>query len=210
MRRTPALLAAFCLALAALLPAPASARARLDGIPAELRGGERVEIRWSDLDADVHEVELELSLAGARWVRISPEMEVLEGSFTWRVPEGLAGEARIRLRAGGGGGRGEREVAEVKFTLVDTSAPGPRSSLSTPGWWDVDSDEHAAPCGLFGRRAASLSPLAEIAEAVTVSVPLAERTSSVHRTDDRLTAAALVPHASARSFVPPRQAPLRN
>lgn len=199
-----------CLPLTAPAPAGASARARLQGVPAEVRGGERLEIRWSGLDADVHEVELELSLAGARWVRISPEMEVLEGRFTWRVPVGLAGEARIRLRAGGGGGRGEREVAAVSFTLVSTSGTGPRAALATPGWWDVGAGEPAAPCGLFGRRRASLSPLAEIAEAVTVSVPSSERAATVLRTDERLMAVALEPHASERGFVPPRQAPLRN
>ena len=210
MRRTPWLLTAVLLTLAAVFPVAAGARARLEGVPAEVRGGDRLEIRWSGLDRDVHEVELELSLGGARWVRISPEMEAYEGHFTWRVPQQLAGEARIRLRAGEGGGRGEREVAEVSFRLVSESVAVPAAALATPGWWDVGSDEGALPCGVFSRRHASLSPHAENAEAVTVSVSFDERAASLERAAERDAAEALAPHTHARGFEAPRQAPLRN
>ena len=210
MRRAPWLLSAVVLTLASVFATDAGARARLEGIPAEVRGGDRLEIRWSDLDRDVHEVELELSLGGARWVRISPEMEAYEGHFTWRVPERLAGDARIRLRAGEGGGRGERDVAEVSFRLVSASVAVPAAARATPGWWDVGSDEAALPCGVFSRRHASLAPHAENAEAVTVSVSFDDRAASLERANGRPGAAALVARARACSFVAPRQAPLRN
>ncbi len=100
------------LLLVLLLPASrAEAAARLHG-PAGtvLRPGDVVELRWDGLDAGVREVELELSLDGGRWVRISPEMHALEGRWEWRVPNVAAERARIRLRAGG---EHREEVAAV-------------------------------------------------------------------------------------------------
>ncbi|MBI5170098.1 MAG: hypothetical protein HZA61_11460 [Candidatus Eisenbacteria bacterium] len=91
------------LLLVLLLPASrAHAAARLHA-PAgtTLHPGDRVELRWDGLDAGAREVELELSLDGGRWVRISPELHALEGRWTWRVPAVAAERARIRLRAGG-------------------------------------------------------------------------------------------------------------
>ena len=206
MRNTLAILTALVLSFA--LPAGVAARAALHGIPSELRGGERVEIRWSGLDPDVHEVELELSLGGARWVRISPEMEALEGGYTWLVPSGLAGPARIRLRAGGE--QGEREVAEQSLCFVAESGAGPGASLATPGWWDLGPDHGPAPAGLFGPRGPVLSPGGESAEAVIVSVPGPARAQTAERADAHRGEAACSPHVRSRGFRAPRQAPLRN
>src|SRR5262245_53426090 len=89
------------LLLAALAAAPAGAAPRLGGIPARVRAGDEVRITWSGLGAGAHEAELELSLAGGRWVRISPELEAREAGYTWRVPARLAGSARLRLKFGG-------------------------------------------------------------------------------------------------------------
>src|SRR5262245_24613566 len=81
--------------------APAGAAPRLGGIPARVRAGVELRITWYGLGADAHEAELELSLAGGRWVRISPELEAREGGYTWRVPSRLSGPARLRLKYGG-------------------------------------------------------------------------------------------------------------
>jgi len=189
-------------------PTASAASARLDGIPAEIRAGETLEIRWTDLDADVDEVELELSLAGARWVRISPEMEVLEGGYTWRVPEGLAGPARIRLRAGGE--HGEREVAERECFFVASETSGPGASLGTPGWWELEPEEGPAPSGLFSARAPEMFAGDGCAEAVTVPVPAGERTTSALRASEARETAPPRTQVFARGFVAPRRSPLRN
>jgi len=210
MRRPLVTLAAAVFSLLVSLAAPsgAEARARLEGLPAEVRSGERIEVRWRDLDADVHEVELELSLGGARWVRISPEMEALEGHFTWRVPAGLSGPARIRLRAGGGDG--EREVAEQELRILDAGASGPGASLGTPGWWDLEPEHGAAASGLFGAHQPVMAAGCSCAEAVTVSVPSDERATGTPRTSSRRVTPVSAPQAFARGFVAPRQSPLRN
>lgn len=86
-----------------LLPASrAEAAARLHGPSGTvLRPGDVVELRWVGLDPGAREVELELSLDGSRWVRISPELHALEGRWEWRVPAVSAEHARLRLRCGG-------------------------------------------------------------------------------------------------------------
>lgn len=208
--RGPLVTLATAVSLLASLAAPsgAEARARLEGVPAEVRSGARVEIRWRDLDADVHEVELELSLGGARWVRISPEMEALEGRFTWHVPEGLSGPARIRLRAGGG--HGEREVAEQALRIVDAGASGPGASLGTPGWWDLEPEHGPATSGLFGAHQPVMLAGCGCAEAVTVSAPSEERIAGTLRASPRRGAPVFAPRVFARGFVAPRQSPLRN
>jgi len=210
MRRPLVTLATAVCSLLFSLAAPtgAAARARLEGLPAEVRSGERIEIRWRDLDADVHEVELELSIGGARWVRISPEMEALEGRFTWHVPAGLSGPARIRLRAGGG--HGEREVAEQELRIMDAGASGPGASLGTPGWWDLEPEHGPAASGLFGAGQPVMFAGNACAEAVTVSVASSERATGTPRASSRRGAAVSAPQAFARGFVAPRQSPLRN
>ena len=83
-------LAALLLLLGTALWSPAArAVARLDGIPPRVVAGSRLEIAWSGLEVGAREVELELSLAGGRWMRISPELEAREGRYRWRVPPDL-------------------------------------------------------------------------------------------------------------------------
>ena len=101
-------------------------------------------------------------------------------------------------------------MAEASFRLVSEAAVVPAASRATPGWWDLGSDVGVLPCGVFSRRNASLSPHAEIAEAVTVSVSFDDRAASIERASGGRGAGALAPHTRARSFVAPRQAPLRN
>ena len=130
-------LAALLLLLGTALWSPAArAVARLDGIPPRVIAGSRLEIAWSGLEAGTREVELELSLAGGRWMRISPELEAREGRYRWRVPPDLAGPARLRLRFGGDGFESETEVAS-EFVIE----PGPDAQASRPPsasreeWW---------------------------------------------------------------------------
>src|SRR5262249_46858057 len=72
--------------LVCAVPGISRAGSILPALPGEVRGGESVEVRWRAVAAEVHEVELELSLDGGRWVRISPELEPHEGRFVWRAP----------------------------------------------------------------------------------------------------------------------------
>src|SRR5262245_53293740 len=132
--RSP-VLAAFVLALI-VTASPARAEPRLHGIPAHLRAGAALEITWTGLGPEVHEAELELSLAGGRWVRISPELEAREGGFTWHVPAGLSGPARLRLRYGGEWFEAEG-VVTTPF-VIEPEAGAPVRLRPDPGlgeWW---------------------------------------------------------------------------
>jgi len=128
----PHLLAALALLAAA---APAAAAPRLDGIPARVRAGHELRITWTGLVPDAHEAELELSLAGGRWVRISPELEAHEGGFTWRVPAGLAGPARPRLKYGGQGFEAEGEMSTPFVLEADGAASTRAADPALDDWW---------------------------------------------------------------------------
>ena len=129
----PPLLAVLALAVLAV---PAAAAPRLQGIPAHVRAGTELRITWTGIGPEAHEAELELSLGGGRWVRISPELDAREGGYTWRVPAGLAGPARLRLKYGGEWFEAEAEVA-TPFVLESsegvTSARMPDHGLGE--WW---------------------------------------------------------------------------
>jgi len=212
MRR---LLLALFLACAAPSAAPAAiahrvspdaAEARLEGVPDVVHAGDVVEIRWRELPADVREVELELSLGGGRWVRISPELEALEGRFAWRAPQGVGGAAVLRLRAGGAGG--ERDVAECAFRLVG-EASGPDLVVGWPGGWTREPRGGPAAAGLAcpgpGVRAASpVTPLAPPAQGGLETAPGSVPT---HGGGAVGVATARPP---ARPFRAPRRLPLRN
>jgi hypothetical protein len=136
-------------ALALVLLAPAAHAAtgpRLDGIPARVRAGAEVRITWTGLGPEVHEAELELSLAGGRWVRISPELEAREAGFTWRVPAGLSGPARLRLRYGGEWFESEGELS-APFRIEPgngvTAAAAPGRELGE--WWCLARDSGTLP-----------------------------------------------------------------
>jgi len=130
----PLSLAALVLVVASA--APATAAPRLQGIPTHVRAGTELRITWTGLGPEAHEAEIELSLAGGRWVRISPELEAREGGFTWHVPAGLAGPARLRLKYGGDWFEAEGELS-APFVLVSTAGAGagrtPDAGLGE--WW---------------------------------------------------------------------------
>jgi len=108
MRIPRAALVALVLAVSAT---SAAAEPRLLGIPTHVPAGGRLHIRWTGRGQEVHEAELELSLGGGRWTRISPELEAREGGFTWQLPAELSGPARLRLRYGGEGFEAEGRVS---------------------------------------------------------------------------------------------------
>ena len=129
----PPLAPALALLVAA---APASASPHLHGIPAHVRAGQELRLTRSGLGREAQEAELELSLAGGRWVRISPELEAREGGFAWRVPAALAGPARLRLKYGGERFEAEGEVStpfviEADPAAVVSRAPG----AALAEWW---------------------------------------------------------------------------
>src|SRR5439155_20954032 len=54
--------------------------------PAVVSDGQELVVRMPGLPDAIHEVELELSLDGGRWVRVSPELTAGRWVFAWRVP----------------------------------------------------------------------------------------------------------------------------
>ena len=140
--RTP-LIASLALALVATA-APATASPRLLGIPARVRAGTDLRIAWTGLGPEAHEAELEISLAGGRWVRISPELDAREGGFTWHVPAGLAGPARLRLEYGGESFEAEGDVS-MPFMLEPGAVANrvPVSEMSE--WWCLGRQPRSLP-----------------------------------------------------------------
>jgi hypothetical protein len=120
--------------LLALVASAADAAPRLDGLPRAPHAGDVVHLEWSGLGRDVREVELELSLDGSRWVRISPEMEARDGRFDWHVPEWASGIARLRLRSGGE--LFERVAVVSEAFAIPAHGRAPQLECSGE-WWDV-------------------------------------------------------------------------
>ena len=140
MRRIPFILLAML-----LLARPHAAHARTPalGVPVTAIAGEQLVVRWADLPAGVGEVELELSLDGGRWVRISPELESAEGRFVWRVPALASGHAVVRLLGGGEGF--ERELMASREFRIDARVALSSARPTTLDWWTVG--EHTCASG---------------------------------------------------------------
>jgi len=143
MRSPPRAYLALCLLMIA---APAAAGPRLEGIPAHVRAAASLHITWSGFGPEVREAELELSLAGGRWVRISPELESREGGFTWHVPATLSGPARLRLKYGGEWFEAEGEVSTPFVIDADAGATSlPTAERSFGEWWSVGGNSGRLP-----------------------------------------------------------------
>ncbi len=127
------------LVLAAAMPHACGARAfaepRVAGLPNSVRTGESIDIAWSELPAGTHEVELEVSIEGGNWKRISPELEAHAGHFAWRVPAGMHGNARVRLRLGSEHGEVDSAPSEP-FWIEGPTSSGP-TWLDEDGRWDT-------------------------------------------------------------------------
>jgi hypothetical protein len=190
----PRLLAA--LAMVLLAPAArAATRPHLDGIPAHIRADEEIRITWSGLGPDVHEAELELSLGGGRWVRISPELEAREAGFVWHVPAGLSGPARLRLRYGGEGFEDEGEVS-TPFVIE----PGNRGVVS------IAPDRELGEWWCLGREAGAL-PASQVSGAATLhrsgpSLALAPETERFARDVGMVVSRTPVRECSRRGCTP--------
>ncbi len=65
-----------------------------------VRAGDVIELTWRLADGSVEELELELSVDGGPWRRVSPELPGLTRRFAWQVPAIAAERARLRLRVG--------------------------------------------------------------------------------------------------------------
>jgi hypothetical protein len=127
---------------AILVPDPArsaTAPARLDLPPAEVRAGEVITLRWSDPGPGVEELEILLSLDDGRTfpLRVSTELDAGERSLRWRVPNLPSGAARLRIRAGVAHEEVEGEPTPA-FRIV--GAPGGADVAASPvhegGWWE--------------------------------------------------------------------------
>ena len=191
----PVLLAAIALLAAA---APAAASPRLHGIPARVRAGSELHITWAGLEPEAHEAELELSLAGGRWVRISPELDAREGGFTWRVPAGLAGPARLRLEYGGDGFEADGEAPTQM--VIESGAEATRVPDPGPGeWWHLA----RSPRGLPGPHMAGAPSLQARGTSLALS-PEPDRIARLAATFAGRT--AVCAPASARRDAIPRRA----
>ena len=95
------------LALAFAFTTLLAPRARAAGsfaadLPPQVRAGQEITLRWSDLPPAVDEVEILLSLDGGRSfaMRVSPELDQRSGVYRWRVPDVEAEHVVLRLRMG--------------------------------------------------------------------------------------------------------------
>lgn len=151
--------AALLLFLALAPVSRAGAAVRLNAPSDAVRAGETFKVSWQNLPTDVREVELELSLDGGRWVRLSPELHVLEGSWRWQVPDIAAENARLRLRCGG---EHREEVATVSKAFRIVGGPTLKHRRDFLGeWWPAldDSAPRSATPGLLAVNAPAYSRL---------------------------------------------------
>lgn len=205
MRRLPPILLVL---LCMLMPLTAWAMPMLRASADQVRAGETLTIEWSRLPAGTHEVELELSLDGGRWLRISPELEAHEGRFVWTVPAGLSGTARVRLRYGRE--HEEHEGGMVALELpAPEHAPVPGALLAAGDWWNVGHPSTDAPLSDLGE-GASLAPAMQSLHALpSPTTGIAVESAPAPAFDQVLPAEpghSLIP----RAFTPPRSTPLRN
>lgn len=190
------------IALVALAPV-AGAATTMNASRSAAVTGETVVFDWQGLTDGTHEVELELSLDGGRWIRISPGLEPREGRFEWTVPVGLVGEARVRLRAGSR--NHEQVIAEVALRLASETMLRPRTT--SDDWWSVES--HGAPATALGETA-TWSTATEAHTFTNDSSPTREPVPT-----DLVLTAMLAPSrpfapVRPRAFAAPRSLPLRN
>jgi len=193
--------------LAVAAPALASA-ARLSAVPTGTgAGASALEFRWSDLPSGAYEVELEISVGGGRWVRISSELEAREGRFRWRVPPGLCGPVRVRLRAGGE--HQESVVAACAFEVAGSASPGPALRDGLGAWWQAAGDGALPGATLCSRDGDSLAPGADAPAIAASFVGAGEGAPRASRPVSFAAHARGPAGAAPRRFRAPRRAPLR-
>jgi hypothetical protein len=199
------------LLLAALLvSAPSSARAgtRLSVTEgAVVRAGATVTLEWSGVPLTAHELELEWSLPGGRWRRLSPELSSSVTRYAWRVPAHLAGEVHVRLRHGGV----SEETAGEALVVEVVAAPSLVHEGLTDDWWDEHGLDGSGASGAWSDAAPAWSVADDSPQAA--SAPVAPMLPPA-RPADRFTAPSEGHEAAVgiatRSFRAPRLAPQRN
>lgn len=199
------------LLLAALfVSAPSSARAGVCLSVAEgarVRAGETVTLEWSGVPLSSHELELEWSLPGGRWRRLSPGLSASVTRYAWRVPAHLAGEVHLRLRHGGVSEEMAGEVSRLEVVAAADRVHGG----STDDWWDEHgldapgtrgdwSDGSPAWAGAEESPRAASAPTAPM---LSPTRPANRLTTPSERHDETGAIAA-------RCFRAPRRSPLRN
>jgi hypothetical protein len=165
--------------------------------------GETILFDWQGLSDDAHEVELEVSLDGGRWLRMSPGLEPREGHFEWTVPAGLVGSARVRLRVGGR--HDERVVAEVPLRLVADTVTGPRST--SEDWWSLEA--HGASSTALGETA-TWSALTVTHTFTNDASPTSAPAPAVIEVPRTFAPGRPTAPVQPRAFTAPRDTPLRN
>jgi hypothetical protein len=172
-----------------------------------VRAGETLVIEWSSLPAGTYEAELELSLDGGRWLRISPELEARERRFVWTVPAGISGAARVRLRFGRE--HEEHEGGMVALTIETPAHPlGPAPARRSREWWSVGEPDARTPARCLDH-APSLAPILAQSPAIPTDpvpavAPIEFASTVAHGPLVELRTAP-----PARAFAPPWSTPLR-
>lgn len=141
---------AIAIALLTAFAAPARAQSPALSVPAVVRGGTTVELAWRGVPAEAREIELLLSVDGARGfsLRVTAELDPRTARLHWRVPNVAADHARLRLRFGTA--TGEIDGApSAEFQIVpDASQPPPRWLASEGPWWSGPSEPSATSVAL--------------------------------------------------------------
>ena len=199
----------FCLLLTLIATAPAHAAARLQGPERVVAAGERVELSWSGLSERADEVELEWSLAGGRWLRLSPELDARTGRYEWRVPSGAAGAVRVRLCAGGE--HEEWVAAECGFEVRGDAPAGPAPGAALDEWWDLGAHAATARPHALAPRTCELAPASPpVALAPAPAPALAAPRLAAGTPAPAAGDVPCAPTARAPAFHAPRSSPLRN
>lgn len=203
-------IALLLLLLLTVAPASLARAAATLGAPAHaVRAGEQVELTWSGLPIDAEEAELEWSPTGKRWLRLTPELDAREGRYVWRVPHGVTGTVRVRLRAGDE--HDEWIAAECTLELsADDSAPGPAPGRKLPEWWDLGEHAREPLTDRFAGERDSFQGRSLPCAISSSSSPLATPVVQETATELERTPATRRTLPQQRTFIAPRLAPLRN
>ncbi len=136
-------------------------------LPAEVRAGEVVTLRWSEPVPGIEEFEILLSVDDGRSfpLRVTPELDARAGEYRWRVPDLPTATARLRVRAGNQ--RGEFECAPgAPFRITGRDAAArPEVAVHESGWWDGLTAARGAVSAALGPARATLHAAAEPAYA---------------------------------------------
>ncbi len=178
----------------------------LDPLPAELRAGDVVTLRWSEPGHEVEEMEVLLSVDGGRSypLRVSPELDARSRAYRWRVPELDAAAARLRIRVGHRDG--ERECPpSAPFRIAARPAtaarrPTPGATVHEAGWWDGWDATAAGGGGALAAAGEAIGILREPALFVGPQRTLRGMGSAPPRVE-----AAVLPLTLAADLVPTRQ-----